>query len=217
MKLFDSNACFGMDMVNHECVNHENFIVMEKVDIAETAQQLVAEMDYIGIEKAVVWHRAQYDQDPTAGNKKIIEGIQGYEDRLIPTWVILPDITDSEYAPNIFFDEMKKNGVIVNTARGSVIDEDALAEVLAERPDMRAAIDVYSVEPLPMDAPIRKLENAILLPHQGGPTLDYRELVTLAVLDDVEKFLAGRDDFEHIVSYEQGKRMTNEGLRNKKK
>ena len=113
--------------------------------------------------------------------------------------------------------KMKKNGVIVNTARGPVIDEDALAEVLAERPDMRAAIDVYSVEPLPMDAPIRKLENAILLPHQGGPTLDYRELVTLAVLDDVEKFLQGKDDFEHIVTYEQGKRMTNEGLRNKKK
>ena len=111
MKLFDSNACFGMDMVNHECVNHENFIVMEKVDIAETAEELVAEMDYIGIEKAVVWHRAQYDQDPTAGNKKLIDGIQGVVERLIPSWVILPDITDSEYAPNIFFDEMKKNGV----------------------------------------------------------------------------------------------------------
>ena len=41
MKLFDSNACFGMDMVNHECVNHENFIVMEKVAIAKTAAELI--------------------------------------------------------------------------------------------------------------------------------------------------------------------------------
>lgn len=112
--------------------------------------------------------------------------------------------------------KLKPNGVIINTARGPVIDEDALCEVLKERPDIRAAIDVYSVEPLPMDAPIRKLENAILLPHQGGPTLDYRELVTLAVLDDVEKFLEGKDDFEHVVSYEQGKRMTHEGLKKKK-
>ena len=111
MKLFDSNACFGMDMVNHECVNHENFIVMEKVDIAKTAEELVREMDYVGIERAVVWHRAQYDHDATAGNKKLIEGIKGYEDRLLPSWVILPDITDTEYAPNIFFDEMRKNGV----------------------------------------------------------------------------------------------------------
>ena len=54
MKLFDSNACFGMDMVNHECVNHENFIVMEKVDIAKTADELISEMDRVGIERAVV-------------------------------------------------------------------------------------------------------------------------------------------------------------------
>ena len=111
MKLFDSNACFGMDMVNHECVNHENFIVMEKVEIAKTAEELIREMDYVGIERAVVWHRAQYDHDATVGNKKLIEGIRGYEDRLSPSWVILPDITDTEYAPNIFFDAMKKNGV----------------------------------------------------------------------------------------------------------
>lgn len=111
MKLFDSNACFGVDMVNHECVNHENFIIMEKVDIAKSAKELVAEMDYMGIEKAVVWHRSQYDQDPTAGNLKLIEDIRGYENRLIPSWVILPDITDSQYAPNVFFDEMKKYGV----------------------------------------------------------------------------------------------------------
>jgi len=100
-----------MDMVNHECVNHENFIVMEKVDIAKTAGELVAEMDRVGIEKAVVWHRAQYDHDATVGNKKLIDGIRGYEERLSPSWVILPDITDSEYSPNIFFDEMKKNRV----------------------------------------------------------------------------------------------------------
>ena len=111
MKLFDSNACFGMDMVNHECVNHENFIVMEKVDIAKTADELISEMDRVGIEKAVVWHRAQYDHDATVGNKKLIESIKGHESRLIPSWTVLPDITDREYAPNIFFDNMKKNGV----------------------------------------------------------------------------------------------------------
>lgn len=111
MKFFDCNASFGMDMVNHECVNHENFIVLEKVDIARTAAELVAEMDYVGIEKACVWHRSQYEQDATVGNRKIIEGIKGYEERLIPSWTVLPDITDGEYEPTIFFDAMKKNGV----------------------------------------------------------------------------------------------------------
>ena len=111
MKLFDCNASFGLDMVNHECVNHENFVVMEKVDIAATAKELIAEMDYVGIEKASVWHRSQYEQDATVGNRKLTEAIKGYEDRLIPSWTVLPDITDTDYAPDVFFDEMKKYGV----------------------------------------------------------------------------------------------------------
>lgn len=111
MKLFDCNASFGVDMVNHECVNHENFIVLEKVDIAKKAKDLIAEMDYVGIEKANVWHRSQYEQDATVGNRKLIDEIKGYEDRLIPSWTILPEITDSDYAPSVFFDSMKVNGV----------------------------------------------------------------------------------------------------------
>ena len=60
-----------------------------------------------------LWHRAQYDHDATVGNKKLIESIKGHESRLIPSWTVLPDITDREYAPNIFFDNMKKNGIRV--------------------------------------------------------------------------------------------------------
>lgn len=111
MKLFDCNASFGLDMVNHECVNHENFVVLEKVEISRTAEELVKEMDRVGIERANVWHRSQYEQDATVGNQKLIDGIKGYEDRLIPSWTILPEITDSQYRPGIFFEKMRKNGV----------------------------------------------------------------------------------------------------------
>lgn len=108
MKLFDANASFGVDMVNHECVNHENFIVLEKVAIADDAAQLISYMDYAGIEKANVWHRAQYEYDPTVGNEKLIKGIEGYEDRLSPSLTILPMVSDRQYEPNLFFDMMKK-------------------------------------------------------------------------------------------------------------
>lgn len=98
-------------MINHECVNHENFIVLEKVDIARTASELIEQMDYAGIDKASVWHRSQYEQDATVGNFKLVEAISGYEDRLIPSWVVLPDITDTQYAPDLFFTQMKEHGV----------------------------------------------------------------------------------------------------------
>ena len=107
MRLYDANASFGVDMVNHECVNHENFIVLEKVDIAKDARRSIEYMDYAGIERANVWHRSMYELDPTAGNRKLLEELRGYEDRLSPSLAILPCVTDREYEPNTFFDLMK--------------------------------------------------------------------------------------------------------------
>ena len=111
MKFLDCNACFGKEIINHECVNHENFIILEKVELAETAEKLLAEMDRVEISQTVVWHQMQYHYDATAGNETLIREIEGHEDRLIPSWVILPDISDEQYRPDIFFDAMKNNGV----------------------------------------------------------------------------------------------------------
>ena len=90
MKFLDCNACFGKEIVNHECVNHENFIILEPVKLANTAEELLAEMDRVEISQAVVWHQSQYNYDATAGNENLIREIAGNEDRLIPSWVILP-------------------------------------------------------------------------------------------------------------------------------
>ena len=111
MKLFDCNACFGNEMINHECVNHENFIVLEQVELAKTAEELLGYMDYVGIEKSMVWHRSQYELDAAAGNRRTLEELKVHLDRLIPTWTLLPSITDETFRPEVFFPEMKRNGV----------------------------------------------------------------------------------------------------------
>jgi D-3-phosphoglycerate dehydrogenase len=67
---------------------------------------------------------------------------------------------------------MKPTAYIVNTARGPIVDEAALLKVLQERKIAGAGIDVYSVEPLPVDSPFRKLDNAVLTPHLGYATAD---------------------------------------------
>ncbi|MBQ4157873.1 MAG: amidohydrolase family protein [Clostridia bacterium] len=109
--LYDANACFGMDMVNHECVNHENFIVMEKVDIARDVKELIAYMDRAGIDKANVWYRSMYDYDPYTGNRRIVEAIRGYEDRLSASFTLLPAITDKDFENDKLFPLMKENNV----------------------------------------------------------------------------------------------------------
>ena len=87
---------------------------------------------------------------------------------------------------------MKPGALLVNTARGAVIDEPALCEVLAARPDLPPALDVYETEPLPAGHPLEKLPNVLLMPHMGGPTVDRRLAVTRSVTQDIRRFLAGQ-------------------------
>ena len=65
---------------------------------------------------------------------------------------------------------MKPSSYLVNTSRGPIVDEMALLETLRERRIAGAGVDVFSVEPLPVDHPFRKLDNMVLTPHLGYVT-----------------------------------------------
>ena len=62
---------------------------------------------------------------------------------------------------------MKSTAIFVNTSRGPLSDEPALVDVLSKGGIRSAALDVYDVEPLPLDHPLRKLDNVVLSPHNG--------------------------------------------------
>ncbi len=65
---------------------------------------------------------------------------------------------------------MKPSSYLINTARGPIVDEDALLDMLKQRKIAGAGLDTYSVEPLPVDHPLRKLDNVVLTPHLGYVT-----------------------------------------------
>jgi phosphoglycerate dehydrogenase-like enzyme len=67
---------------------------------------------------------------------------------------------------------MKPTSYLVNTARGPIVDEMALTETLQQRKIAGAAIDVFSVEPLPVNHPFRELDNIVLTPHLGYVTAE---------------------------------------------
>ncbi|KAL1681562.1 hypothetical protein EV122DRAFT_205619 [Schizophyllum commune] len=62
---------------------------------------------------------------------------------------------------------MKSPAIFVNTSRGPLVDESALVDVLSKGGIRSAALDVYELEPLPLDHPLRKLDNVVLSPHNG--------------------------------------------------
>jgi lactate dehydrogenase-like 2-hydroxyacid dehydrogenase len=86
---------------------------------------------------------------------------------------------------------MKSGAILINTARGSVVDEEALATALAQRQIAAAGLDVYEREPSVSQA-LRELENVVLLPHLGSATLEARTAMGMQMADNLDSFFAGR-------------------------
>jgi len=88
---------------------------------------------------------------------------------------------------------MKPTACVVNTARGPIIDETALIDVLAKRRIAGAALDVFDTEPLPPEHPLTMLPNVILTPHLGWPTDHRYAQFAQAAADVLLAHLDGRD------------------------
>lgn len=86
---------------------------------------------------------------------------------------------------------MRKDAYLVNTARGALVDQQALYAALLERRIAGAALDTFEVEPLPDDSPLRSLDNVLLTPHMVGATRELYESMYDATLNNVDSLLAG--------------------------
>lgn len=86
---------------------------------------------------------------------------------------------------------MKKSAYLINTARGQLIDEPALARALKSGMIAGAGLDVYRKEPLPRSSPLCKLDNVTLLPHIGSATFETRERMAEVAVTCIEKVLDG--------------------------
>ena len=88
---------------------------------------------------------------------------------------------------------MKPTAYLVNTARGPIVDEEALLEVLKQKKIAGAGIDVFSVEPLPVDHPFRKLDNIVLTPHLGYATRESLGIHYGQMVECIDAFTKGAE------------------------
>jgi len=87
---------------------------------------------------------------------------------------------------------MKPTAFLINTSRGPIVDEAALIAVLRQHKIAGAGLDVFDVEPLPLDHPFRKMDNVVITPHLGYVSeQNYRRYFADAV-EDIHGFLDGK-------------------------
>ncbi|CAL9658305.1 phosphoglycerate dehydrogenase [Streptomyces sp. enrichment culture] len=101
------------------------------------------------------------------------------------------------------FRRMKSTAVLVNTARGAVVDERALAHAVRTGEIAGAALDVVSEEPLPADSPLRGVDGIVVLSHLAGQTAEARAAAGLEGAAEVMAALEGRPRFTvnaHLLS-----------------
>jgi phosphoglycerate dehydrogenase-like enzyme len=98
---------------------------------------------------------------------------------------------------------MKEDAVLINLARGPLVDEAELIKVLREKKIRGAGLDVFSREPLPSDSPLWELDNIILTPHLGGFSDVSNERSIELISENIRRFYAG-EKLKNIVNLELG-------------
>ena len=86
---------------------------------------------------------------------------------------------------------MKPGAILVNTARGALIDEQALVTALSEGQLGMAALDAFVEEPLPEDHPLLQAPNTLLTPHSAGLSPEALEAGLLMSVENIRQFLEG--------------------------
>lgn len=101
--------------------------------------------------------------------------------------------------------QMKNNCILINTARGGIINENDLLLALSNKKILGAGLDVYETEPPLKENPLLKLDNILLTPHNAALTLECRKRMALESAENIVYFLEDKSDLniKNIINFEK--------------
>ncbi|WP_293858616.1 D-2-hydroxyacid dehydrogenase [uncultured Alsobacter sp.] len=166
-------AIVGFGRIGQRLAAHAKAFEMRVVGVRRDATPM------LGVADAVL---------PTA---RLAEAL-GQADVVVLTCPLTPETTNLMDAAA--FAALKPGAILINVARGKVVDEGALLAALASGTVSSAGLDCFHDEPLPATSPIWALPNVLVTPHSAGETRRYEDNVVDLLLENLDRLWAGRTD-----------------------
>lgn len=164
------------------------------VGLGEVGQAVARRAQAFGM-RVLAWNRSARD---VAGVEAVaLDELLGASDFVCVTVALNADTRNLINAQRLAL--MKPDAVLVNTARGGIVDELALADALSHGRLAAAALDVFATEPVPADNPLLSLPNVVTTPHIGSATLATREKMANMAAANALAALAG-ERMPHCVN-----------------
>ncbi|MEM1445260.1 MAG: D-2-hydroxyacid dehydrogenase [Planctomycetota bacterium] len=135
--------------------------------------------------------------EPAAGVERVV-GMVDLDEALAEADVVVASLPGTRHTRGLLDARrlalMKPDAGLVNVGRGSLIDHDALAAQLLDRPESYAGLDVTHPEPLPSDHPLWACPNALITPHIAGGSEKHPQRVEALFLENLKAFAGGKPE-----------------------
>ena len=162
------------------------------VGVGRIAEELAARCKVFGMRVAGVTSRASVPGFDAVYPRARISEAAGMADFLI---VLAPLTNENHHLIDAaVIDAMKPEGVLINIARGGVVDEEALRRAVVDGRIAGAGLDVFHKEPLPADSPLWDTPNILITSHVGGMSENYAEQVMPLLIDNLRAFVDGKPE-----------------------
>lgn len=161
------------------------------VGFGRIGQEVAKRLKPFNVKEIIYFNRSIRKEAEEIGARKVdLDELLTSSDFVIACCALTPET--KELFNDQAFKAMKKTAVFVNTSRGAVVDQDALVRALTNGEIWGAGLDVMTPEPLPLDHPLLKLKNCVILPHIGSACIETRKLMAVLTANNILAALQDR-------------------------
>lgn len=154
-----------------------------------------------GFNTTILYHnRSRHEDAETELNASYVsfDTLLADSDFVVCTAPLTPE-TENKFNKDTF-SKMKNDAIFINIGRGAIVDEDALIDALDNHEIGGCGLDVLREEPIKLDHPLLKMENAVILPHIGSASVATRDRMIQLCVDNIAAILKGAKPLTPITN-----------------